>query len=469
MIIKSLLLFMMLSPPEIDFDQYYTGNTFRFDYFHSGIATEEHISLDVIRLEGDWPGSRTRLIDDSGLGKYLFEVFDLSSGQLIYSRGFASIYGEWETTREAMDGIWKSIHESQRFPEPRNPVRIVLKKRDNDNAFHEIYSAEVDPGSRFIDRSPMKAGGEVWRVFNNGVPDQKVDILVLGDGYARAELDKYRRDTERLISVLFDTEPFKSRKSDFNVWGIDVASDESGISNPRKGIWKNSALGLSFNAFDSDRYVLTFKNKDIREIAARAPYDVLIILANSNKYGGGGIYNLYATATVDTEPSEYLIVHEFGHSFAALADEYYTSSTSYEEYIPEGVEPWEVNVTALLDPKNLKWKDLVDGDTPIPTPWNQDAYDEIANAFQEQRRKLIEQGASEEDMNQYFREVKKVTAPMLAGEKYADRVGAFEGAAYQAKGLFRPEIDCIMFSRNVDYYCRVCAKGIETVIDLYTR
>jgi hypothetical protein len=450
------------------FESRFTGRTLRFDYFHSGIAKEEHVSLDGLRLEGDWPGSRVRLLDDSNLGKYLFEVIDLGTNQPVWSRGFSSIYGEWETTGEAGAGVWRTFHESMRFPEPRGRVQLVLKKRAADGSFREIYSTLADPASRFVDRSPVPAVGTVWSVFESGPPAVKVDLLILGDGYTAAEKGKFHADVKRLTDAFFATEPFKSHRSDFNVRAIDVPSPASGVTDPRTATWRRTPLGLAYNAFDSERYMLTFADQAVREIAAQAPYDALVLLSNSRKYGGGGIYNLWNTAAVDSAESAYLLVHEFGHSFAGLGDEYYTSQVSYETFNPAGSEPWEPNVTALLDPKNVKWKDLVAAGTPLPTPWDQEDYDRVVLAYEKKRRELREKGAPEEQMEALFQEIREKTTPMLRAEKYFGQVGAFQGASYEAKGFYRPEVDCIMFSRNPKTYCGVCARAIERAIGMFT-
>lgn len=465
MIVLMMIFSLLTAKDESSFDQYFTGQTFRLDYFHSGTAKEEHISPDEFRIENAWAGSRKSLIDDTNYGKYLFEIIDHATNRVIFSYGFASIYGEWETTGEAAQGVWRSYHESARFPEPKNKFQFVLKKRQNDGSFSQIYSTVIDPKSRFVNRSPVAPNGEVWTVFENGASSNKVDILIISDGYTAKDKEKFHKDVARLVGVMFNTEPFKSRQKDFNVRAIDRATYQAGISNPRKGVWKKSALGLSFNSFDSDRYVLTFENKILREIAAQAPYDAIIMLANERKYGGGGIYNLWATVTSDTEPSAYVFVHEFGHSFAGLADEYYTSPVSFDEYTPPGSEPWEPNVTALLDPNNVKWKHLVEAGTPVPTPWNKGAYDQYDIEMQKKRAKLIAEGASEETMESVFREVKQATGPMLSGEKYFGKTGAFEGAAYEAKGMYRPSTDCIMFTRNDVPFCKVCTEAITKIID----
>jgi hypothetical protein len=446
----------------------FTGRTLRLDYHHAGSATEEHVALDRLRLEGEWPGSRTQLLDPTNLGKYLFEVVDSSTNLALYPRGFASIYGEWETTGEARTS-WRAFHESQRFPEPRSAVQLVLKKRAADGTFRELWSTLVDPTSRFVDRSPITARGTAWALIESGPSAHCVDLLVLADGYAASDEQAFRADVERLTEVLFGTEPFRLRRAHFNVRALHVPSPESGISNPRKSLWRDAPLGTSFNAFDSDRYVLTFANATLREVAAQVPYDALLILCNERKYGGGGIFNLYATCTADSEPAPYVFVHEFGHSFAGLADEYYTSQVAYQEFTPAGVEPWEPNVTALLDPARLKWSDLVAPDTPVPTPWDQARFDQVDLAYQEKRAEQIEARASDEAAEALMREAKATTGPLLASEAWYGRVGAFEGAAYEAKGLYRPEVDCIMFTRNPTRFCRVCTRAIERVIDLYVR
>jgi hypothetical protein len=456
-----------VAAPASPFDGLFTGRTLRFDSFHTGTASEEHVSLDGFRAENDWPGSRVHLLDDTNLGKYMFRVVDTATNQTVYSRGFCSVYGEWETTGEAKK-IWRTYHESQRFPEPRRAAQVVLEKRAADGTFHEIYSTVVEPGSRFVDRSPVPARGEVITLFENGPPDRKVDLLVLADGYTAAERDKFQKDATRLVDVMFETEPYKRHRSDFNVRALFEASPESGISNPRKNVWHDSPLGLSFNAFDTDRYVLTFANKALREAAAQAPYDALILLFNERKYGGGGIFNLWATVAADTEPAAYVFVHEFGHSFAGLADEYYTSQVAYESSGPPTSEPWEPNVTALLDPARMKWSDLVEHATPTPTPWEQARYDKADLEYQAKRKKMIDDKAPEEESEALMREVKKSSSAMLASEKYYGKVGAFEGAGYEAKGLYRPEVDCIMFTRNPTSFCKVCERAIERTIRLYS-
>jgi len=456
------------APATAGFDADYTGMTLRVDYYHVGTAAEEHIALDRVRLEGEWPGSRTQLLDDSNLGKYLVEVVDLASNRMLYSRGFASIFGEWETTSEARAGIWRSMAEAVRIPEPRRPFQLRLRKRLPDQSFAEIWSTVIDPASRFVDRAAVPAHN-ILTVMENGSPAVKVDLLVLGDGYGAEEMSKFKGDVERLVGALFEIEPFASRRSDFNVRAIETAAELTGISRPRAGIFRNNPLGARYNSFDSERYILTLQDRAWRDVAAAAPYDAVLILVNERKYGGGGIFNLYSTAAVDSAFAPYLVIHEFGHHFAGLGDEYYTSDVAYEKAGQEHVEPWERNVTALHDLDNLKWRELMTADTPVPTPWAKAEFEERSRELQERRRRLRAEGAPEEALEKLFREERELFTAMLGSEEHAGEVGAFEGAMYEARGLYRPTADCVMFTRDEVGFCPVCRRAIEQVIDSYAR
>lgn len=453
---------------DVPFEARFTGATLRFSYDHVGTAGEEHVAPREFRVEGPWAGSRTQLADPTGHGKYRFAVRDRETDALLWSRGFSSIYGEWETTAPART-TWRSFEESQRFPEPSAPALLVLEKRGDDGAFREFWRGEVDPASRFVDRAPIPARGRVIDVRVQGDPSTQVDLLLVAEGYTPEREAKFEGDARRLVDALFAVEPWKSRAADVSVRALFVPSDASGISNPRKGVWRDSPIECSFNAFDSDRYVLTYADRALRELSAQAPYDALAIVIDERKYGGGGIYNLWATVTADTEPAAYVFVHELGHSFAGLADEYYTSQVAYESFQPAGVEPWEPNATALLDPRALKWGDLVDAGTPIPTPWRQAEYDAADLRMQTLRQELIARGASEDENEAHMRAVLAASAPFLRAEPWFGKTGAFEGSLYEAKGLYRPAADCIMFTRNPVPFCAVCRRAIERAIDLYAR
>lgn len=437
--------------------------TLRLDYVHAGSAKEETFALDGLVLEGPWAGHPARAIDDTNLGKYYFEVIDRKTNRVLYSRGFASIYGEWETTGEAAR-IERAFHESLRFPLPAGPVQVVLKKRDAANAFREVWSIGVDPADPAIDRSgPPEV--KVWAVIENGPPRDKVDLLLLGDGYTAAEMETWHADAKRLAELLFAVSPFKERRGDFNVWAIDTPAAESGVSRPLEGIWRRSPIGAQYDAFGSERYVLAFDNKRWREIAGAAPYEVVEIVVNDRKYGGGGIFNGLATVASDNAYTPYVFVHEFGHHFAGLADEYYGSPVAYAGATARP-EPWEPNVTA--DPAAAKWAELIAEGTPLPTPWRKEEFEALQQEIQARRREIRAANRPESEMEALFREESARSAPLLDQVPVAGRVGAFEGAMYESTGYYRPQTDCVMFTRNPVPFCAVCRRAIERVIDLYT-
>lgn len=450
------------------FDALFLDKTMRVDYFHSGGIGTETVGLDQVVSDGRWAGSRTRLVDDLNLGKYLFEVIDRRTNRVVYSRGFASIYGEWETTPESRQ-VHRTFHESLRFPWPRQPVQVVLNVRDEENSFHEIWSTVVDPGSRFVNPSDRDPAGKVWPIIESGPPSEKVDLLVIAEGYTQSEQDKFHADAARLVAALFEEEPFLSRRSDFNVWGLDLQSAESGVTRPRAMEFRRTPLSAQYNIFDSERYLLTYDNRALRNAASAAPYEFLEILVNEAQYGGGGIFNSQATTAVDTGFAEYVFVHEFGHHFAGLADEYYTSDVAYETGGTDHPEPWEPNVTALHDSASLKWGNLVAADTPLPTSWDKDTYERGSNDARSERRELRAAGAPESDMDRLFTEQMERETALLGSMEHAGKVGAFEGASYEPVGLYRPEVDCMMFTRNPVGFCRVCQRAITRVIDQYSR
>jgi hypothetical protein len=442
----------------------------RLDYYHTGDATSEVFSMDRVVIEPlPWPGHPSQAIDSSNLGKYLFEVRDAKTKQLLYSRGFASIYGEWETTDEAKT-VKRTFQESLRFPAPTAPVSIVLKKRDPKNVFQDVWTTTIDPADQFVDRSKPVAPAPLITIQKTGEPEDRVDFLILGDGYTAAEAKKFEADARRLTDTLFATSSFKENRRSFNVWALCPPAAESGISRPSTGIYRDSPLGATYDAFGSERYVLTFDNRALRRTAQFAPYEFIEVLVNGRTYGGGGIFNLYSTVASDNAFANYVFVHEFGHHFAGLADEYYTSSVAYTPSA-DRVEPWEPNVTALLDVSTLKWRNLVSPSanvTPIPTPWNKEAFENYSREIQRRRVQLRKDKRPEEEMEALFREELAHEEKMFAVEKYFGQVGAFEGAMYEARGYYRPEIDCIMFSRT-DHFCKVCRAAIERIIKMYSR
>jgi hypothetical protein len=418
-----LLVSLPASAGDIEFDDYFTGGCLRVDLYHTGTAETEVYSLDELIREPYWAGNPKRLIDTMNLGGHMVRVYDLETNREIFSRGYCTLFGEWVTTDEAIDGFPRTFHESLLLPMPRRPVQIRIDRRDRKNVFRNTFDLVVDPEDYHVKTETRFSLFRTRRLEDNGSPAHKVDLVILADGYTKDELHKLRKDAERLMKVFFETEPFASRRKDFNVTLIESVSAESGVDDPRKGEYRDNLLGLSFNTFDLDRYMLSFANKTIRDVAAKVPYDLVMILANDEKYGGGGIFNLYSTCISDNEFDGYIWTHEFGHAFGGLGDEYYSSEVAYNEMYPRGVEPWEPNITALLDPEHVKWGELIDGDTPIPTPDD---------------------------------------------SLHTGVVGCFEGAGYSAEGLYRPYHTCRMFEKGLIEFCPVCRKALDDMIDFYT-
>ena len=450
----------------VSFDRYFSDKTMRLDYNHSGTSKEEHFAIDRIVSDGPWPGSRFVLIDKPELGLYFFRVIDKDSKILLFSRGFASVFGEWQSVPEA-DKTWGSFNESIRFPWPEKPVTVFLGKRNpSTNKFKTIWTTDIDPASREVNPASLVHNNVVDVIQENGPPAVKVDIVILGDGYTKAEMGKFRNDAKRLSAVLMAQEPFKSKAKDINIRAIETPSEVSGVCKPHQGVFKRSALSVQYGIFDSERYALTFDNKTVRDVASQVPYDFMVILVNERTYGGGGIYNLYSTVSADNKFADYILVHELGHHIAGLADEYYTSAVSYEAQDIK-LEPWETNITAMPDKDKLKWKDLVEKGTPLPTPWNKEAFDKFGYEIQKQRDSLRKARVPEEVMETLFMKQYRQETEYFSKDKYKDFVGAFEGAGYTPKGLYRPQLDCIMFTRHIGF-CRVCQRSIISVMEQYT-
>jgi len=266
------------------------------------------------------------------------------------------------------------------------------------------------------------------------------------------------------VDALFALEPFRSRRSAFNVWGICPPSPEPGIASPSRGIYRRTPVGAAYDAFGSERYILTFDNRAWRDIAAWAPYEYVTILTNGDTYGGGGLYNVFSTAAGGNAFADYLFIHEFAHHFAGLADEYYTSPVAYEP--PERiVEPWPANVTATIDPARLKWRDLLTPGVPVPTPWPKQEFEALSKDLQARRARIRAEQRPEAEMTRLFRDEQDVMTKLLASAQHARAVGLFQGANYDAQAFYRPEIDCVMFTRNKVPFCRVCQRALERQID----
>jgi len=469
---------------QIEFDDYFVDKTLRIDYHHLGDATTDIASIDQVYRYGTWAGSVVNLVDDLDYGAYYHKIYDDTSDRLIYSRGFDSYFKEYQTSSRAKEGIVRVFHESAIVPSPKQKAVFVLEKRLKDGKMEEVYRANIDPEDVGIitDRGPDPTV-KVFNSLRSGDPHVKADVAIIAEGYTAAEEEKFKKDLERFSGVFFQAEPCKSYKDRFNIYGVFKPSAQSGCDEPRHGQFRDTAVEATFNSMGSERYLLTENNRALRDIARHVPYDALYIMVNHHRYGGGGIYNFYCTYTSDNQWSEYLMVHEFGHSFFGLADEYYTSDTAYDDFYPAGYEPSEPNITALLDPANLKWKHLITEGIEIPTPWEKADFDEADLAWQKERRGLndrvaelrrtgapdSEVQAAEEEYNRRDREHSDRMHTYLRSSKYAGKTGVFEGAGYASSGLYRPMADCIMFTKGTPEFCVVCREAMVGIVEWYSR
>lgn len=478
-----LLTAILYSNESVNFNDYFIDKTMRIDYYHIGNAEEEIITIDKIYMGGVWAGSKKNLIDNFNNGRYYVKVYDLSSGKLLFSKGFDSYFGEYKTTDPAIKGKKKTYHETVLIPFPKNKIRIEFEVRGKDFKLKPFFSEIIDPQDIFVIKENPRKDVEVIEVLRSGKPENMVDIVIVAEGYTKDERGKLIKDLEKFKKAFFSQEPYKSLMGKFNINCVFKPSEESGCDEPSHGIFKNTAIGATFDSLNLERYLLTEENKILRDIAGVVPYDTLLIMVNHKRYGGGGIYNFFCTFTTDNQWFEYLLLHEFGHSFAGLADEYYTSTVAYNEFYPKGIEPTEPNITALLDPQNLKWKDLLSKDIEIPTPWEKEEFEKmdlelqkIRNEINSKIAKMKREKAPKSEIEKLEAEADKLSLEhakkvdeFLSKSKYAGKVGAFQGAGYSAKGLYRPMIDCIMFSKGKKPYCKVCEKAIRDMIDFLSQ
>ncbi len=415
-----LLLLSLCITVQAQFKDHFRDKSLRIDYIHSGNAEDEFYEFDTLYAEKFWGGSKTNLIDIFDFGNYKFEVYDAATNELLYSRGYSSLFREYQSTAEGKDGM-KDFAETVVFPYPKNAVNVVFYSRNKDLSWDKEFIIPVDPRKQDIEKNKQKKFSRT-RVHHSGKPHDKLDIVIIAEGYTAGEMDKFSDDCERFRDYILEAEPYLSNRDRINIWAVESVSEESGTDLPGEDIFRNTVVGTNFYTFGSERYLTTEDMKSVRDVAANAPYDQIFILVNHEKYGGGGIYNFYSLGTSDNPAGDFLFQHEFGHAFAGLGDEYYTSEVAVEDFYPVDVEPWEPNITTLVD-FGSKWENMVSRDTPVPTP---------------------------------------------ATEAYANTVGVYEGGGYVAKGVFRPYIDCTMKSVKYDAFCPVCRRAIQRMIDFYS-
>jgi len=401
------------------FDQWFDDGVMRIDLVFSGSAEESSYAFEALRKEALYSGNKKQLVDPFNYGDHMFQVKDAASGSLIYSHSYCTLFREWQTTTEAQS-MKRAFSHVLRFPWPKEKVTVEVYDRDRMGVNQLAWSGEFDPESVFSDPTISQAF-EAVDLEINGAPEEKVDVLFLAEGYTAAEMDEFLEDAKRSMEYIFSEEPFHSKRKEFNVRAVKSAGPDSGTDIPGQGVWKNTVMNSSFYTFGIERYMTTSDYRSVCDIAANAHYDQVYILVNTEKYGGGGIYNFYSISAADNQESRAVVIHEFGHAFAGLADEYFNSSVAYNDYFPLDVEPWNPNLTTMVN-FEAKWKGMIDRGVPVPTP---------------------------------------------AEEQYGEVVGVYEGGGYVARGVFRPMIDCRMHSNDAEF-CPVCSKAIEQMIQRHT-
>jgi hypothetical protein len=420
-ILLVILIFIASFRSFASFDDWFINKTLRVDYFHTGNSKSEIYSIDQVKSEPFWGGSHVTLIDTLNYGEYYFKVFDVQSKTLLYSHGYCALFDEWQFTEEAKHTT-RTFTETAVMPFPKNDVRIEFYSRNFMGVYEKKFEYTVEVKNYFIS-TERQMTFPVFDALISGDPAQKVDIVILPEGYTAAEMDKFKADCDKFTTGLFTVKPYSQNRDKFNIRGVLAPSVESGTDIPGDKVWKNTIMNSSFYTFDSERYLMTYDNKSVRNLAANAPYDQIYILVNTTKYGGGAIYNFYNCSVNSNASSAKIFVHEFGHGFAALADEYDDGSTSFNDMYPLNLEPWEPNITTLVK-FETKWKGKLPANTPIPTQ--------------------LENGSGM-------------------------KLGVYQGGGYVAKGVYRPTPDCLMRTFSGNEFCPVCTAAIQKMLDFYTK
>lgn len=459
-----------------DFDRYFEDKTLRLDYILAGDAKEQHIFLEEMMQQDKWAGRHNRLSEKFLNGNGQIVVRDQKTKDIIYIWTFSTLFQEWLQYDEAKK-VKKAFEASYNIPFPKAPVDITITLTDNHGKVTTELTHSVDPKDILIRR--IGDNGipfhYVWKGNNTSTPKETEDVLnktndsskpikrnyvyteynpmegvniencvdlaIVAEGYTEAQMGKFYNDCQRAVDALFAREPFKSLKNRFNVVAVAAPSQDAGPSVPHTGVWKRGTSGAHYDTFYSDRYLMSQNMHQIYDLLSGVPFEHIMVLVNSDTYGGGGIYNQVTFSTSDHPTFKEVFVHEFGHSYAGLADEYAYDDMD-EQWYPADTEPWEPNITTLKD-FNSKWADMMPKKTPIPTPLDP----KVPN----------------------FRSMDKNDAKEKAKLNAATQVvGVFEGAGYQSKGCYRPAQECRMKINEVEDFCPVCSRAIRRITDFYT-
>lgn len=403
------------------FTDYFVDKTLRIDYLFTGNADKQEICLDALSSLPSWAGRKHHLAELPLQGNGQLVMKDAASGTVIYTTSFSSLFQEWLETDEARHTT-KGFENTFLVPYPQEAAVIEITLLDPRRNIRATMTHQVNPDDILIQQKGVAHITPHKYLLKSGKTERCIDVAILAEGYTAQEMDTFYKDAETACESLFEHEPFKSLKKRFNIVAVASPSQDSGVSIPRLGEWKSTAFGSHFSTFYSDRYLTTPHLKSVHDALAGIPYEHIIILANTAEYGGGGIYNSYTLTTAHHPDFRPVVVHEFGHSFGGLADEYFYDNDVMTDTYPLDVEPWEQNVSTRVN-FSAKWEDMLLPDTPVPTPGK--------------------------DMDQY-------------------PVGVYEGAAYSAKGIYRASYNCRMRTNEYPTFCPVCQRALQRLIDFYT-
>ena len=396
------------------------NQSLRVDFILSGNSSNQEVSLFRLCRDQGWYGSPQQLISPFNYGEYRYFLIHARSGDTLYSKGFSTLFEEWRTTNEAKYKT-RAFQQTLVMPFPRENSRIVIEGRKRDGAFTLLLDETINPKQIDLNK-PARTNQVIKILHGDDLPAHRADLLIIAEGYSMNELDLFETEARKLTKALLNTEPYKSLQNHITIRSLGIPSPQSGVTDPLSGKWIDTYFKSRFNTFDTDRYLQTMETWKVYETAALAPYDHIIILVNSKKYGGGGIYNHFTILTSRNSQSADLLLHELGHGLAGLGDEYYNSEVAYDEFFNTDIEPWQPNLTTLVD-FDRKWKSLIKPSIPVPTPEK---------------------------------------------PQYEYETGAFEGGGYVAKKVYRPAINCKMKSLDADNFCQVCSLSIANVIKFYT-
>lgn len=413
------------------FDEQFADTTLRIDYVFSGDTSAQSVSLARMSSADGWYGRRVNLDRMPLRGNGDVVMTDAETGERLYVWSFSSLFSEWLTTAEARQTS-RSFEHTVLLPMPKSEAEVALRLFDKHGEVCARHSFILDPSDILIRKNrPSEAH---WTYLHKGGDSRGcIDVAILAEGYSKKDMRTFRRDAQAACDALLAAAPFAGMKERLNIIAVESVSADSGVSEPLHGIWRNTAVGSHFSTFYSDRYLTTENVCKIHDILTGIPYEHIIILANTDTYGGGGIYNSYTLTTAHHGKFRPVVVHEFGHSFGGLADEYfYDFDDALDSSYDISVEPWEPNITTLVR-FGEKWRDMLPEDCLIPTPGG--------------HSKVSELDKSQETI---------------------DRIGVYEGGGYLTRGVYRPSDNCRMRTNEAAGFCPVCRRALERLILFYT-